>query len=231
MATTSSTYKDPSDSFVWWIEGDRIAIATLSGDANTRETSTSSYKAVQLGTSTSYQADGSTDNDLGAAITDTTGTSITVEYATGFSANDLIKVDDEIMKVVSVTDSTTIVVVRGYHNTTAATHTDATLIYELDVITDGFVISYYAEPDKLAAINSSTAIDIENTLQPLLIDYIKGQALLDSAARQTEPNIAEVKRRLAERFLGSFREGLRRYGAKKNDKIGGTRAVVPADLK
>ena len=59
MATTSSTYKDPSDTFVWWIEGDRIAIATTKGDADTRETSQNSYKAVQLGTSVSYQADGS----------------------------------------------------------------------------------------------------------------------------------------------------------------------------
>ena len=231
MAAISSTYKDPSDSFIWWIEGDRIAIATLTGDANTRETSRSSYKAVQLGVSTSYQADGSTDNDLGAAINDTTGTSITVEYATGFSANDLIKVDDEIMKVVSVTNSTTIVVVRGYHNTTAATHVDATLIYELDVITDGFVISYYAEPDKLAAINSSTSIDIDNALQPLLIDYVKGQALLDEAVKQKDPNTSQIKAAIGEKFLANFREGLRKFGAKKNDKIGGTRAVVPANLK
>jgi hypothetical protein len=231
MAAISSTYKDPSDSFIWWIEGDRIAIATLTGDANTRETSRSSYKAVQLGVSTSYQADGSTDNDLGAAINDTTGTSITVEYATGFSANDLIKVDDEIMKVVSVTNSTTIVVVRGYHNTTAATHVDATLIYELDVITDGFVISYYAEPDKLAAINSSTSIDIDNALQPLLIDYVKGQALLDEAVKQKDPNTSQIKATIGEKFLANFREGLRKFGAKKNDKIGGTRAVVPANLK
>ena len=307
MATTSSTYKDPSDTFVWWIEGDRIAIATSIGDADTRETSQNRYKAVQLGTSVSYQADGSTSNLVTEPV-DATETSITVDYGAGFSANDLIKINSEIMKISSISTNT-LTVVRGYHNTTASTHaTDYTslttlgaaiddnsttsvtlssvdslsvddmirvgtevlrvtaintstkvitvirgslsstaashtngatvskyddngLIYELDEITDGFVISYYAEPDKLSAIDSSTSIDIDNSLQPLLIDYVKGHALLDSSARQTEPNIAEVKRRLAERFLGSFREGLRRYGAKKNDKIGGTRAVVPADLK
>jgi len=230
MAAISSTYKDPSGNFVWWIEGDRLAIATLIGDANTRETSESSYKAVQLSTSTSYQADGSTDNDLGAAITDTTGTSITVEYATGFSANDLIKVDDEIMKVVSVTNSTTIVVVRGYHNTTAATHVDETLIYELDVVTDGFVISYYGEPDKLAAIDGTTAIDLDNSLQSLLIEYVKGHALLDAAAKQVDPNLAQIKVGLAQSFLANFRDGLRRFGTKKNDKTGGTRGIVPPNL-
>ena len=29
MAAVTSTYTDPSDTFVWWIEGDRIAVATL----------------------------------------------------------------------------------------------------------------------------------------------------------------------------------------------------------
>ena len=86
MAAISSTYKDPSDSFIWWIEGDRIAIATLTGDANTRETSRSSYKAVQLGTSTSYQADGSTSNLVTEPV-DTTETSITVAYGDSTIAN------------------------------------------------------------------------------------------------------------------------------------------------
>jgi len=309
MAAISSTYKDPSDSFIWWIEGDRIAIATLTGDANTRETSRSSYKAVQLGVSTSYQADGSTSNLVTEPV-DATETSITVDYGAGFTANDLIKINSEIMKISSIStspDTNTLTVVRGYHNTTASTHaTDVTslttldgaisstgatsvpvadasslsvddiikvgseamrvtaistntltvtrgwhgttaatasdeatvskyddngLIYELDVITNGFVISYYAEPDKLDAIDSSTSIDIDNALQPLLIDYVKGQALLDEAVKQKDPNTSQIKAAIGEKFLANFREGLRKFGAKKNDKIGGTRAVVPANLK
>ena len=35
MAYVSSTYKDPSDTFVWWVEGDRLAIATTEGDGDT----------------------------------------------------------------------------------------------------------------------------------------------------------------------------------------------------
>ena len=38
MAYVSSTYTDPSDTFVWWIEGDRLGIATIEGDAGTSET-------------------------------------------------------------------------------------------------------------------------------------------------------------------------------------------------
>ena len=308
MATTSSTYKDPSDTFVWWIEGDRIAIATLTGDANTRETSQNSYKAVQLGTSTSYQADGSTSNLVTEPV-DATETSITVDYGAGFSANDLIKINSEIMKISSISTNT-LTVVRGYHNTTATTHaTDVTslttldgaisstgatsvpvadasslsvddiikvgseamrvtaistntltvtrgwhgttaatasdeatvsnyddngLIYELDEITDGFLISYYAEPDKIdnsSGTGISATIDIDNTLQPLLIDYVKGHALLDDAIKSPDVNMAQIKAAMGEKFLANFREGLRKFGSKKNSKIGGTRAVVPADLK
>ena len=312
MATTSSTYKDPSDTFVWWIEGDRIAIATSIGDANTRETSQNSYKAVQLGTSISYQADGSTSNLVTEPV-DATEDSITVDYGAGFSANDLIKINSEIMKISSIStspDTNTLTVVRGYHNTTASTHaTDVTslttldgaigstgatsvlvadasslsvddiirvgeeamrvtaistntltvtrgwhgttaatasdedtvskyddngLIYELDEITDGFVISYYAEPDKIdnsSGTGISATIDLDNTLQPLLIDYVKGKALMDAAAKEKDPNIAQIKMAIAQQSLLNYEKGLRKFGSKKNSKIGGTRAVVPADLK
>ena len=308
MATTSSTYKDPSDTFVWWIEGDRIAIATSIGDANTRETSQNSYKAVQLGTSISYQADGSTSNLVTEPV-DATEDSITVDYGAGFSANDLIKINSEIMKISSISTNT-LTVVRGYHNTTASTHaTDVTslttldgaigstgatsvlvadasslsvddiirvgeeamrvtaistntltvtrgwhgttaatasdedtvskyddngLIYELDEITDGFVISYYAEPDKIdnsSGTGISATIDLDNTLQPLLIDYVKGKALMDAAAKEKDPNIAQIKMAIAQQSLLNYEKGLRKFGSKKNSKIGGTRAVVPADLK
>ena len=46
MAAISSTYKDPSDTFVWWIEGDKIAIATIEGDGGTTETGKGNLKAV-----------------------------------------------------------------------------------------------------------------------------------------------------------------------------------------
>ena len=51
MAAVSSTYKDPSDSFVWWIEGDKLAIATTDGDGGTTETGEGKFKAAQIGSS------------------------------------------------------------------------------------------------------------------------------------------------------------------------------------
>jgi len=155
MAAVSSTYKDPSTSFVWWIEGDRIAIATEIGDGGTTETAESKLKAVQLGTG--------------------------------------------------------------------------------NTITDGIVISYYAEPDKLEASGGNNAIDgtidIDNALQPLLIDYVKGKALMDAAAKTNNPTIAQIKMASAQQCLANYREGLRKFGMKKNDKTGGTRGIVPADMR
>ena len=149
MAAVSSTYKDPSTSFVWWIEGDRIAIATDIGDGGTSETSETKLKSVQLGSG--------------------------------------------------------------------------------NTITDGMVISYYAEPDKLTSITGT--LDIDNTLQPLLIDYVKHKALMDAASREDNPAIAQIRMASAQQCLASYREGLRKFGMKKNEKTGGTRGIVPANMR
>jgi len=150
MAAVSSTYTDPSDTFVWWIEGDKLAIATTDGDGGTTETSKGKYKAAIVGSGSDY-------------------------------------------------------------------------------ITNGILISYYAEPDAVSSITS--AIDLDNVLQPLLIDFVKGHLLLDAAAKASDPNMSAIKAQMAQQFLANYKEGIRRYGMKKNDKTGGTRTIVPADLR
>jgi len=149
MAAIDSPYKDPSDTFVWWIEGDRIAIATSKGDADTTETSEGKLKPVQLGSG--------------------------------------------------------------------------------NTVTGGLIISYYSEPDKLTSITGT--LDIDNTLQPLLIDYVKSKALMDAASREDNPAVAQIRMASAQQCLANYKEGLRRFGMKKNDKIGGTRGVVPPDMR
>jgi hypothetical protein len=66
---------------------------------------------------------------LGAAITTTDGTSITVTSEAGFPAVDfIISIDTECMLVTNVS-TTTWTVTRGYEGSTAATHTNGTAIY------------------------------------------------------------------------------------------------------
>tara|TARA_R110002167_G_scaffold57017_12_gene161687 strand:+ start:2570 stop:3481 length:912 start_codon:yes stop_codon:yes gene_type:complete len=303
MASISSTYTDPQDTFVWWIEGDRIAIATSKGDGDTTETGEGKLKAPQLSTTTSYQADGSTVN-LTTEPVDATETVIDVDYGAGFTANDIIQINDEIIRIESIstnaltvtrgfrnttatthaTDYTslttldgaisstgatsvpvddasslsvddiirvgseamrvtaistnTLTVTRGWHGTTAATASDEDTvskyddngsITEHDVVTSGVAISYYAEPDKLSSITGT--IDLDNSLQPALIDYVKAKALMDAAASAIEPTLAQIKMVSAQQCMANYKECVRKYGMKKNDKVGGTRGIVPSDLR
>jgi len=131
--------------------------------------------------------------------------------------------------LITAISSNTLTVTRGYKSTTAAEHSDNAALSTTDVLANGLLISYYAEPDKITAITST--IDLDNVLQPLLIDYVKGHLLLDAAAKVSDPNMSAVKAQMAQQFLGNYKEGIRRYGMKKNDKTGGTRAILPANLR
>lgn len=227
MASITSTYKDPNDNFVWWIEGDRIAIATNIGDGGTTETSESKLKAVQLGATISYQADDETPNKVNETFS-AGDTTLTVDDGTNISANDMLKIDDEIL-LVTVKSTHNLTVTRGYRDTTDADHVNNSEISTVNVVSDGIIISYYAEPDKLTSITGT--IDIDNSLQPALIDYVKAKALMDAAASTTEPTLAQIKMASAQQCMANYKEAVRRYGMKKTDKVGGTRGIVPSDLR
>tara|TARA_R110001599_G_scaffold115985_1_gene283061 strand:- start:315 stop:1013 length:699 start_codon:yes stop_codon:yes gene_type:complete len=232
MSAISSIYKDPSDNFVWWIEGDRIAIATNIGDGETTETSESKLKAVQLGSQVSYQSSGDPipKNLLNEAL-DTTETAVDVDEGGQFSVNEMIQVDSEIMLITAISTNT-LTVTRGYRDTTAATHADDSEIKTINVVSGGIVISYYAEPAKVTSIQGTgSTIDIDNSLQPGLIDYVKAKALMDAAASATEPTLAQIKMASAQQCMANYKECVRRYGMKKTDKVGGTRQVAPSDLR
>lgn len=179
---------------------------------------------------------------LGAAISDNSTTSVTLSSVASLSVDDMIKVGSEVLRVTAINTSTNVItVVRGRHSSTAASHSDGAavskfddngLIKEHNKITNGMVISYYAEPDKVTAIQGSgSTIDIDNVLQPLLIDYVKYKALMDAASREDNPAIAQIRMASAQQCLATYREGLRKFGMKKNDKSGGTRGIVPANMR
>lgn len=150
MAAVDSTFKDPSVNFSWWIEGDKIAIATTEGDGGTTETGQGRHKAPIIGSGS-------------------------------------------------------------------------------DVITNGILLSYYAEPDKLLSI--AGIIDIDNTLQPALIAYVKAKALMDAAARTNNAELASIKMQSAQLAMAEYKEMVIRYGARRRDKTGGTRGVVPSNFR
>jgi len=228
MAAIDSPYKDPSDTFVWWIEGDRIAISTSKGDADTTETGEGKLKPVQLGVTQSLQADNETPNLINETFS-AGDTTLTVDDVTNISVNDMLKLDSEIVLVTAKPGGQNLTVTRGYRDTTDAAHVDNTEVYTVNYVSGGILISYYSEPDKLTSITGT--LDIDNTLQPLLIDYVKSKALMDAASREDNPAVAQIRMASAQQCLANYKEGLRRFGMKKNDKIGGTRGVVPPDMR
>ena len=226
----ASNYTDPSDSFVWWVEGDKLAIATTTGDGGTTETGTGKYKAAIVGATASYQADGTTPNLLNESL-DSSETTVTVDYGAAFSVNDILLVESEKMLITAIS-SNDLTVTRGYKSTTAASHDDNSSLSTTDVLSNGILISYYAEPDEVTAVTGSgSTVDLDNQLQPLLIDFVKAHLLFDAAAREKDPNQSAIRMQSGQVFLNNFKEGLIRYGSKKSDKTGGTRAILPFSFR
>ena len=96
-----------------------------------------------------------------------------------------------------------------------------------EFVSEGILLSYQGEPNKVTSITSS--LDIDNTLQVSIVDYVKRCLYMDKAAKGRQEDSA-VSLSLAREHSRKFKEGVRKYGQRKREKTGGTRAVVPYDL-
>ena len=96
-----------------------------------------------------------------------------------------------------------------------------------ETVSEGILLSYQGEPNKVTSITSS--LDIDNTLQISIVDYVKRCLYMDKASKGGQEDSA-VSLSLAREHNRRFKEGVRKYGQRKREKTGGTRAVVPYDL-
>ena len=96
-----------------------------------------------------------------------------------------------------------------------------------EAVTEGILLSYQGEPDKVTSINGT--LNIDNTLQISIVDYVKRCLYMDKAATGGQEDSA-VSLSLAREHNRKFKEGVRKYGQRKREKTGGTRAVVPYNL-
>ena len=96
-----------------------------------------------------------------------------------------------------------------------------------ETVAEGILLSYQGEPDKVTDINSTLSID--NTLQISIVDYVKRCLYMDKASKGGQEDSA-VSLSLAREHNRRFKEGVRKYGQRKREKTGGTRAVVPYNL-
>ena len=96
-------------------------------------------------------------------------------------------------------------------------------------ITDGLLIHYYGEPNSVVSINDTP--DIDNTLHVAIVDYVKKCLYMDKAGASSDPGVSQSAMQMMIQDERRFNETVKRYGMRKRDKTGGTRAVLPYDFR
>ena len=98
-------------------------------------------------------------------------TSWTVTATAGFSENDILKVENEIVTVDSIDKATTMTVSRGQYGTLPATHASSTDIYEITATNNNIaVFEYIKEP--------TDAADLPDIFNEVMVDYATMMAKL-----------------------------------------------------
>ena len=97
-----------------------------------------------------------------------------------------------------------------------------------EAVTDGLLLWYHAEPNNITSINDTP--DIDNSLHYPIVDFVKRCLYMDRAGSSPDPNTSSVAMNMAQFHENKWNEGLRRYGMRKRDKVGGTRAIKLPNL-
>ena len=98
-----------------------------------------------------------------------------------------------------------------------------------EAVTDGILLYYYAEPNNVSSL--SDVPDIDNSLHLALVDYVKRCLYMDSAGKSHDPNVSAVGINMSMMHQKRWDEAVKRFGMKKRDKTGGTRAILPSNFK
>ena len=95
-------------------------------------------------------------------------------------------------------------------------------------VTNGLLIHYYGNPKRVTAITDTP--DIDNLFHSAIVDYVKKCLYMDRAGAATDPNVVQSATLLSASHKKNFDDAVRRYGAKKRDKTGGTRVIKVPNL-
>ena len=98
-----------------------------------------------------------------------------------------------------------------------------------EAVTNGVLLHYYGEPNRVRTINDE--IDLDNSLHLSLVDYIKYRLYLDKAGVRPDAGISQASMLVSTSHEKNFRDAVARYGMRKRNKTGGTRAIVPANFR
>ena len=92
-----------------------------------------------------------------------------------------------------------------------------------ETVTNGILIQYYSEPNSVTAITDN--LDIDNTLELAVVDYVKKCLYMDKAGTATDEGAMQASMALSNKHERSFKQCVQRYGVRKKDKTGGSRVV------
>lgn len=95
-------------------------------------------------------------------------------------------------------------------------------------VTDGLLLFYYAEPNKVTAITDTP--DVDNTLHLSIVDYVKKQLYLDKAGQSQSQDEASVSMNMSAVHQKRWDDAIKKFGMKKRSKTGGDRRVLPANF-
>ena len=96
---------------------------------------------------------------------------------------------------------------------------------------NGLLIHYIGEPNAVSGINST--LDIDNTMHSFITDFVKCKLYMDRAGQLSISNAngAAISMNLSTQHERKWKECLVKYGSKKRDKIGGSRRIMPPDIR
>ena len=101
-------------------------------------------------------------------------------------------------------------------------------------VIEGFLLHYTAEPNTVTALTGTNGTpDIDNTLHPFLVDYVKCKLYMDRAGQLSisDANASSISMNLSNQHERKWKECLVKYGSKKRDKVGGSRRIMPPNLQ
>ena len=87
----------------------------------------------------------------------------------------------------------------------------------------------YGDPNKVRTINDE--IDLDNSLHKSIVDYVKKCLYMDKAGSVLEPGIVQTAMQMSTMHEKNFNDSVKRFGMKKRNKTGGTRAIVPSNFR
>lgn len=110
-----------------------------------------------------YANNGDTGINLGASVSSTTATTLTVDSNTIFKDEDWIKIGNEIIKIIDVPSATSLTVERGSRGTTATTHSNGADIHYANYPNDSVAIGRRANSimvEVSTSASTSTSLEI-----------------------------------------------------------------------